>query len=557
MRRNTPVKPLGLRSVGVLVLLAGAAASGSAQAQLGGGGRPGPRGPETVLQNARIITMSGPVIENGSVVIQGGVIAQVGADVKFSDKAEIIDVKGMTITPGLVDADGSVGFTGVAARETPAGADVLNRAMDSFDRYATETFKDAVRNGVTALYLGPRTGAGIMGTAAVVRLEPADGPWAGKIVAEDAALCVDLGSSDLGIVRLQTFDRVRRQFRSAIDYRESLESYKEELEEYEKKVKERAEKLAKEEAAAGGDAKKDAPAKPEPKPDPKPEPKKEGEVKPDAKPQHASTGSQDEPPESTGEHGSTDEPLQPDPRPRRRPPGGGGGGPPGGAPPAGPSGEPRPDVKSDDEIKRPSDPGSDRRALVILKAIDRELPVRIRCHRSEDILNALDLAAEFNLKLIIEGGTESALVAPQLAKAETQVVLGPSLARDVFRNDELQRRNPDAPSVLSRAGVKWYVGSGVKSDRPSNVVASASRFVLMNAQLAAQHAPKAKDPLRMVTAEAADFLGVADKCGRIRQGMPADVVVWSGNPLDPSARVGMVYIGGELVYKADDAGAQP
>ncbi|MBC7770895.1 MAG: hypothetical protein H7210_00235, partial [Pyrinomonadaceae bacterium] len=335
MRFNQPIKPIGVPAAGVIALLAGCALSGTAMAQFGGG-RPGGRGPETVLQNARIVTMNGPIIENGSVVIQGGLISQVGKDVKVSDKAEIIDAKGMTITPGLIDADGSVGLTGVSARETPAGADVLNRSMDSFDRYATGVFKDAVRNGVTALYLGPRAGTGIMGTSAVVRLEPGDGPWAGKVVVEEAALCVDLGSADTGILRLQTLDRVRKQFRSAIDYRESLETYKEELEEYEKKVKERAEKLAKEEASAGGDSKKDAPSKP----DAKPEQKKEGDArpesggggeprKPDGKPQ---TESDADPQSQSGEHehGQPDEPTQPDPRPRRGPRGG--GGPPGGPP---------------------------------------------------------------------------------------------------------------------------------------------------------------------------------------------------------------------------------
>lgn len=564
MRLNQPQKPIGVRLAGLIALVAGLPMSGSALGQFGGG-RPGARGPETVLQNARIVTMTGPIIENGSVVIQGGIIVQVGKDVKVSDKAEIIDAKGMTITPGLIDADGSVGLTGVAGRETAITADALNRAMDSFDRYATDVFKDAVRNGVTTLYLGPRTGVGIMGTSVVVRLEPGDGPWAGKVAVEEAALCVDLGSADGGITRLQTLDRVRKQFRSAIEYRESLETYKEELEEYEKKVKERADKLAKEEAAAGGGEAKKEPA---PKPEAKPEPKKEGEGKPEAKPEGGEPKKPEGKPPQTDLNnephaqawGGTppDEPTQPDPRPRRRPPGTGGGGPPGGPPAPSTPSDSKPDAKTEDELKKPSDPGTDRRANVILKAIDRAIPVRIRCQRSEDILNALELAIEFNIKVIIEGGAESYLVAAELAKAETPVVLGPSLSRDFFRNDDQQRRSADAPALLSRAGVKWYVGSGVKTDRPSNVVSSASRFVLMNAQLAAQHATGTKDPLRMVTADAADFLGVSDKCGRIKQGMPADVVVWTGNPLDPSSRVGMVYVGGELVYKAEDAaGGEP
>jgi imidazolonepropionase-like amidohydrolase len=180
--------------------------------------------------------------------------------------------------------------------------------------------------------------------------------------------------------------------------------------------------------------------------------------------------------------------------------------------------------------------------------------VRVRAQRSEDILNAIDLAKEFNLRLVIDGATESYLVARQLAKAEASVAFGPSIGRDVFVNDELARRSAEASSKLSEASVKWVVGSGAVGARDGRQ--SASRFVLLNAQAAVQAAGASRDPLQLVTADAADFLGISDTCGRLRVGMPADVVVWTGDPLDPGSKVAMVYVGGELVYQSDEAAAK-
>src|SRR5690606_29784586 len=118
-----------------------------------------------------------------------------------------------------IDADATLGMSYATRGGTP---DPTNRAFDAFDRYATNLFKDAVRNGVTTLSIAPRTGSGITGASAIVRLQPGpDGPWAGVVVKDRAALCIDLGSEHAPTQRLETLDRVRKQFRAAVDYREA------------------------------------------------------------------------------------------------------------------------------------------------------------------------------------------------------------------------------------------------------------------------------------------------------------------------------------------------
>ncbi|MBI1750073.1 MAG: amidohydrolase family protein [Acidobacteria bacterium] len=76
--------------------------------------------PYFAIQGAKIVTVSGGVIENGTVVVAHGLIAAVGADAKIPPEAWVIDGKGLTVYPGLIDAMTDVGLP--AAPPGPPGA---------------------------------------------------------------------------------------------------------------------------------------------------------------------------------------------------------------------------------------------------------------------------------------------------------------------------------------------------------------------------------------------------------------------------------------------------
>lgn len=504
---------------------------GSAFAQLFGIGR------SEIIKDARVLVGDGRTIEKTSIEIKGGRISAVGGDLKAGMFGKTYDASGKTVTPGFIDVDSRLGLLiGPTAR-----LDATSKAFDAWDAYAADVYAEAYRNGVTTVYVGPSTGAGILGTGAVVSLSKVDARRIGTVLREEAALHINLASHQPPLTRLNTFNAVRRQFREAQDYRTAQEDYKNDLEEYEKKIKERAEKKAREEAERKGkdssDKKSESPAtgpkkdEPSGKSPPKGEPPKDS-PSPTPRPAPPSPPTPSPKDDESGSDPVRREDFAPPTQPAP------------GTPRESTGDAARKDAR-EEEIKKPNEPRVDRAKEMLLKAIDRKLPVRIIAHRSEDILNALDLAEEFNLDLVLVGATEAYLVAERIARAGVPVILGPVTVPMLRTDNEWRRHVYDQAEKLESAGVRFAFGSGGSSGILS------ARFVFQNAQIAWSQSRISRSPLQLVTESAAAMLGLEDT-GRAVKGYRADLVVWSADPSDPSARVERVYVDGKVVYDASE-----
>ena len=98
-----------------------------------------------VIQQARILTMDGRVIENGTLIIRGDRIAAIGEGLKVPMLAKKIDLKGASITPGLIDVSSYLGMS------QSAGGGATRRAEDAFNHYDKDNIDDALSSGVTAV----------------------------------------------------------------------------------------------------------------------------------------------------------------------------------------------------------------------------------------------------------------------------------------------------------------------------------------------------------------------------------------------------------------------
>jgi imidazolonepropionase-like amidohydrolase len=165
-------------------------------------------------------------------------------------------------------------------------------------------------------------------------------------------------------------------------------------------------------------------------------------------------------------------------------------------------------------------------------ALRGELPVIAIANRESDILTALRIAREFKLRLVIAGAIEAWKVAPALAAAKVPVILNP--INDIPSFDGPGARF-DAAALLEKAGVPVVIVEG-ESGGPRNLRWSAGHAVRFGMSWDAA--------LAAITLAPARALGVEDRFGTLENGKMADVVVWSGDPLDFSSRAEHVFIGG-------------
>ncbi|MGO1259075.1 MAG: amidohydrolase family protein, partial [Brachybacterium sp.] len=180
----------------------------------------------------------------------------------------------------------------------------------------------------------------------------------------------------------------------------------------------------------------------------------------------------------------------------------------------------------------------------LTRVLEREIPWRQHSHRADDIATALRLAEEFGYELVLDHGTESYLIADRIAAAGVPVLYGPLI---VSRSKvEVRNRTPQAPGILTAAGVKV----SIITDHPVVPI----EFLIDQAALAVKHGMASADALRAITLNPAEVLGIADRLGSLAPGKDADLVLWEGDPLDVRNRTLRVWQSGREVMHRDDAG---
>jgi hypothetical protein len=75
------------------------------------------------IRDARIYPVSGPLVEQGTVVIRAGLIEAIGASVRIPPEATVLDGSGLTVYLGLIDSFTDIGTTEVASANSAGGLD--------------------------------------------------------------------------------------------------------------------------------------------------------------------------------------------------------------------------------------------------------------------------------------------------------------------------------------------------------------------------------------------------------------------------------------------------
>jgi len=398
------------------------------------------------VTNARIVTVSGDTIENGTVVVRGGLIESVGANVKAPADAEVIDGTGLTVYPGFIDALTNLGLaptptTGQQQRgggtsgpqqassesnsNYPEGLRPEEEASDEL-KSGESQFETSRNAGFTTVLTVGRTGI-FNGESAVIDLagDSVSAMIVRSPVAEHISFSTIRGEYPGSL--LGTFSALRQKMLDAQRLQEIQKLY------------------------------------------------------------------------AANPHG----------------------------------------------IKRPE---SDKSLEALIPIINRQIPVVFNANSEREIVRALDLAKEFNLRAIIAGGQESWKQASRLKAMDVPVLLSvnfpkrtaadsPEADPEPMETLRLRAETPKGPARLAQAGVKF----AFESDSAKNI-----GDFFTNAGKAVENGLSRDAAIRAMTLGSAEILGVNAQTGSIEQGKIANLVVVKGDLFGKDRTVKQVFVDGKL-----------
>jgi imidazolonepropionase-like amidohydrolase len=183
-------------------------------------------------------------------------------------------------------------------------------------------------------------------------------------------------------------------------------------------------------------------------------------------------------------------------------------------------------------------------AAALVPVLQGRQPLLVHVERASDILNVLDLAREFpKMKFVIVGASEGWLVADQLAKSGIPVIA--SALNDLPASFEQLASTQSNIGRMRAAGVKVSIGmiDDDEAHRDFYERQYAGNLVAL------QKIPGAAgvswgEALAMITSLPADMIGLGGQIGRLSPGAHADVVIWSGDPLEVTSGAEQVFIDG-------------
>ncbi len=166
------------------------------------------------------------------------------------------------------------------------------------------------------------------------------------------------------------------------------------------------------------------------------------------------------------------------------------------------------------------------------RVVNREIPLVLEVNRAIDILQALRLKNDYDLELVLMSVEEAPLVLDQILASGVSVIIDPmDNIPDSF--DELAS-NIKLGGILSNAGIKVMFST----QRSHNY-----HLMRQGAGNAVAHGMTYQAGISGMTSIVADVFNIQDR-GSIKEGHFADIVIWSEDPLEPSAYPTTVIING-------------
>jgi imidazolonepropionase-like amidohydrolase len=183
----------------------------------------------------------------------------------------------------------------------------------------------------------------------------------------------------------------------------------------------------------------------------------------------------------------------------------------------------------------------DPEAVALEPVLNGIVPLAISTNRESDIRQAIKLAADYSLHVVIIGGTDAWRAKHALAAAKIPVIVDPQ--------DNLPANFDQLGARLNNAALLHEAGVTVATAVLSGIHQSynAGESLREGAGLAAANGLPYIDALRSITVVPAEIWGIAGRCGTIAPGKDGDLVLWDGDPLEPSSAAVTMWVAGKEV----------
>jgi imidazolonepropionase-like amidohydrolase len=184
-------------------------------------------------------------------------------------------------------------------------------------------------------------------------------------------------------------------------------------------------------------------------------------------------------------------------------------------------------------------PDRDLRREIFAAVLAGKLPLLVTVNRATDIDAALRVAAEFDIRIVLDSAAEAYLASDRIKAAGVPVIIHPTMRRAGM--GETENIGFETAAKLRAAGIPVALQSGYERYVPK------TRVALFEAALAVAHGLSTEEALATITIDAATILGVADRVGSLQPGRDADVAVFDGDPFEYTSHCTAVVIDGRIV----------
>ncbi|MCR4398725.1 MAG: amidohydrolase family protein [Firmicutes bacterium] len=173
-----------------------------------------------------------------------------------------------------------------------------------------------------------------------------------------------------------------------------------------------------------------------------------------------------------------------------------------------------------------------------IPVLNGDIPLRVHAYRAAEIEQALGVAREFGVRMVLEHAPESPRLADELAERNVPVVCNPYFTSPSRR--EQMAAGPDLPALLVSAGI----AVAISTNHPE-----ISAWSLRHAAgTSLRYGMSWRDAIAAITETPARILGINGVTGSLAAGKYADIVVWDGDPLDWRTKPLAVFIRGRRVW---------